>query len=305
MTRNSDHISLEVWGGLGNQIFGYFAGLYLADTLGVQLELIINKNSKGARIHRSTIERFSLNGKVVKSNSLDLPINKFIRRLQFGVSRNFSRLPLCILRNLRYFASDGIGFDGRVKELNKGVTLQGYFQTYKYFDLLKSRNPVLAKLELKSESSWYKELSANICGSEFVVIHIRRGDYLSHSGDVGVLSVDYYRLAIEKLKSLGVKARYVVFSDDIQWAKSNLNSILPSSTFWVSPPSSGNDEESFKLMTLGSYFVIANSTYSYWAANLSESNRMTIAPAKWFKGEDDPDELKPKHWIEQFSVWEE
>jgi hypothetical protein len=62
-----------------------------------------------------------------------------------------------------------------------------------------------------------------------------------------------------------------------------------------------NDEgllpiEVLHLMSIGSSYVIANSTFSWWAAKLSNS-RQVIAPEPWFVGAKEPSQLIPDEWL--------
>ena len=52
-----------------------------------------------------------------------------------------------------------------------------------------------------------------------------------------------------------------------------------------------------ELMRLGHGYVIANSSFSWWAASLSRNvGSQIVAPSKWFKGKEDPVDLIPAQW---------
>ena len=47
-----------------------------------------------------------------------------------------------------------------------------------------------------------------------------------------------------------------------------------------------------------SNFILANSSFSWWAAYLSNNvNKLVVAPAKWFNVNIDTSDLIPKEWI--------
>jgi hypothetical protein len=51
-------------------------------------------------------------------------------------------------------------------------------------------------------------------------------------------------------------------------------------------------------MRLGEAFVIPNSTFSWWAARLSESEQPPVAvPRKWFEFQENPIDLFPEEWL--------
>jgi hypothetical protein len=55
-------------------------------------------------------------------------------------------------------------------------------------------------------------------------------------------------------------------------------------------------------MAHGAGFVIANSSFSWWAATLSGS-RSVVAPYPWFKGIPEPSEMVNPNWTREDSVW--
>jgi hypothetical protein len=57
-------------------------------------------------------------------------------------------------------------------------------------------------------------------------------------------------------------------------------------------------------MSLASANVIANSTFSWWAAALNQNKGFVVAPDKWFRGLEDPKDLIPPDWILVKSQWE-
>ena len=84
-------------------------------------------------------------------------------------------------------------------------------------------------------------------------IHIRRCDYVQLNRTIGG---DYYNNAMEILGSTNT----MVFSDDPEWAQRlNLGQVYPSVGII----------EDMLTMSTAERFIIANSTYSWWAAYLS------------------------------------
>jgi hypothetical protein len=58
-----------------------------------------------------------------------------------------------------------------------------------------------------------------------------------------------------------------------------------------------NSAETLELMRCGKAYIIANSTFSWWGAMLSNSeNPMVICPDRWFKSQAEPLHLIPKYW---------
>ena len=152
--------------------------------------------------------------------------------------------------------------------------LVGYFQNKKYFKNIES--------EIRSEfcfskdvvdlcTGYIKELSVN---GKIISLHIRRGDYLYLSDHHPPLDISYYENALSKIDE---DIPVLIFSDDPEWCKNN--ELFSSDRFLVSE--SNSSVYDLCLMTLCSHHIIANSSFSWWGAWLSESKNV-IAPQKWF-----------------------
>ena len=108
-----------------------------------------------------------------------------------------------------------------------------------------------------------------------ICVHVRRNEYVTMG--LTVTSDDYYKRAVEIIKTKIEKPVFYVFSDDHEYCKSLFNGMID---FVMVEGNSGNN--SFKDMQLMSYCrhnIIANSTFSFWGAYLSEySEKVVIAP---------------------------
>lgn len=122
-----------------------------------------------------------------------------------------------------------------------------------------------------------------------VAIHVRRTDFLTNQINVNLCETDYYQQAMAKLAG----QNFLVFSDDIHWCMAQ--DIFKDCEF-----SSGKDElEDFNKMAACKSQIIANSTFSWWAAWLNPNpNKVVIAPSvtNWYK--DGIDRTRcPEGWI--------
>ena len=137
--------------------------------------------------------------------------------------------------------------------------LIGYFQSEKYFQDLKKFVKDLfyvPKVKMPERS---------------VSLHIRRGDYLKFSEIHSILEVDYYRKALSMIQDY---SHVYIFTDsDVPF---DLD--IPNSTIIQE----GTDVDHFAMMSSCSHNIIANSTFSWWAAYLNENDNQVIAPKQWF-----------------------
>jgi hypothetical protein len=152
------------------------------------------------------------------------------------------------------------------------VSLYGYFQTEKYFKHIKN--------QIREDFIFVDEIW-NPCKEAFtfdkvISLHVRRTDYLlpQHSSHHGQCDLEYYQKALDSFnKDLPV----LVFSDDPEWCKQQ--DIFSSERFFISE--TGSNLMDMCLMTMCSHHIIANSSFSWWGAWLSNSNDV-IAPIKWY-----------------------
>lgn len=166
-----------------------------------------------------------------------------------------------------------------------GWDLKGYFQSYKYFEDYRH----ILWHYLRSFS--YREAEKY---SGCIGIHVRRGDYLNLQNIHPVLGMDYYLGALKFLGDrVGYKFKKVIFTDDPQWCKENFWD-LHGITYKLA-----NEIDIVDFIGFNSceHFIIANSSFSWWAAYLNYSPaNLVIAPKTWVFNED-RDERIPKEWI--------
>jgi hypothetical protein len=107
------------------------------------------------------------------------------------------------------------------------------------------------------------------------------------------------------LAELDLGGEVWVFSDDPASAASTLRFLEGSRVRWISDYSDRlSPEEELILMTFGKAHIIANSTFSWWGAFLSESSMQVIAPEEWFESREEPLDLIPPNWTRIKSYWE-
>ena len=169
------------------------------------------------------------------------------------------------------------GFNEKIfNECPDWVSLQGYFQSEKYFLHIKE--------EIKGDFGFSDEI-LNPCRELIsgidnpISLHIRRTDYITNPNHT-VLDIDYYKKALVEFDK---NSTVLVFSDDrFLIAEGNSNYV------------------DMCLMTLCSGHIIANSSFSWWGAWLAESKKV-VAPLGWFKGSNnehlDTKDLIPEDWI--------
>ena len=165
------------------------------------------------------------------------------------------------------------------------LSLAGYFQDRRYFE--HSRDTLRQYLQLPKELVEVVRGAVPEIESDFsIALHVRRGDYVKLQALYNVLDVNYYIRALDLVKTR--IDNIIIVSDDISWCKEHLESRLPHKL--VYSPFQDHLQD-FVLLHLARTLVIANSSFSWWAAFLKHINRRrafkheevrVFAPAVWY-----------------------
>lgn len=297
-------VTVELAGGIGNQLFSYFAGAALALKRGHALYLdctnICNTNNR----HQGTIESLNLPGIFLERGKQKSSPYALGRRAEnFALRRSSLLRSLDLKLHGRYTANE-IGYDRNLLDLKCHVYLRGYFQTWKYFELVLEETETL-KLELQNPSHWYREMNRKLLHELPISVHLRRADYLPLSRTIGLLSKSYYISALKYLRNQGITNSIWIFSDDIELARDFFDNEIFDGASYIDPPRGTDPLESLFLMKSAKAHIIANSTFSWWAAMLQRGDDLVIAPEKWFRNMSDPLDLIPSHWLTIPSSWED
>jgi hypothetical protein len=293
------YIKINLVGGLGNQLFTYFAGVYKSEIDGKIPILNLGELYARGTNHGVFITEFELPFAVV-TNVDSLIKSQISRVLRFLIRKGLLSKNL-INQFTGHFQSSEIGFDASLERANSVREISGYFQSHKYFDLI--RRGDLKRLSLLNPSDWYNRKSQKLGSFNWIALHVRRGDFKQLASTVGLLDANYYLEGVNLLDSkLESSLPIVVFSDDIDEAREILKPISARVIDWVTPPAESAASESLMLMSQATALVIANSTFSWWGAKLSTSN-FIVAPSKWFKNAEDPKSLYSDNWFLLESNW--
>ena len=305
--KKDKRIQLILNGGLGNQLFQYFAGKYLAHKSGGELRVDPSLSQFGRSGHSDWINAATLSiGSARRRNKFSITDLKSMvkRKARKFLVRIFSSKELQ-LRVLHQYESPVLGFDPLLEEIEPPVTITGYFQTWRYYQALTDQG-LVEEIQMKNPSNWFLEKISELDRQGNVLgIHVRRGDYVGNS-DIGTLSVLYYESAVTELRARGGTWDEIwIFSDDVNLTKHEFKTFDGGrkKLNFVHPPKDSHSFESMLLMSKCQSLVIANSTFSWWAASLGNPNKNIACPTKWFAQMDDPEELYPAGWIRVSSEW--
>jgi hypothetical protein len=205
--------------------------------------------------------------------------------VNIGTFRSFVRIRL----------NQGVGYFSNISRKRSGsVHLVGYFQTYKWLEAARSPNS-LTSIKVREPSQQLIELTALAQREEPLIVHMRFGDYRLENS-FGLLTQKYYQESVKELWGTGDFKSIWVFSDEIDEARRYLQDIKISEIRYI-PDVAKSSAQTLEAMRLGKGYVIGNSSFSWWAAKLSQNlNAKVIAPTPWFIGQDEPSELIRPNW---------
>lgn len=146
---------------------------------------------------------------------------------------------------------------------NRGdnVTLFGFWQSWKYFEDAKEEVKKVFTLD------HYPEYS------DYTSIHVRRGDYVQYSGSFPPVTLDYVHKGVGILNP----DKVLIFSDDIDWCVANLMN-LPCGL--IEFEQGWDDRGALSRMASCGNHIIANSSFSWWAAYLGfNPDKKVVSPS--------------------------
>lgn len=288
-------IITKLQGGLGNQMFQYAVGKFLAEKNNAELKLDISnfgQEDKKTTPRKFELKNFNINTKIATREEI-----KYFKKYKKSNIRFFRFLYNKIFADDSiYISQKSYYFDPEILKLKDNIYLNGEWQSEKYFKNI--RNILTQEFTPKIKSYTYEKYIEKIQSTDSISIHIRRGDYLNKKllENYGICSLDYYNKAIKLIIEKISNPTFFIFSDDIEWVKENLKIDFP--TIFVSNGEI-KDYEELILMSKCKHNIIANSSFSWWGAWLNQNpNKIVIAPKNWFKNESwAPKDLIPENWL--------
>ena len=280
----------RISGGLGNQMFQYAAGRRLADRLGTSLMLDLS-SFRNDPLRAFALDRYELRtDAMTDAMRARLPV-------RFGGSwwRRLLRVNGAAIRVLR---EKGLGYQPGIESAGDDTMLVGYWQSERYFSDL--RPQLLREFALTTPVSGRDaEVAAEMAASISVAIHVRRGDYVSNTGThqtYGTCDPDYYQKSADVLAREIGPIRLFVFSDDPDWCRASLRFEYP--MVIVDHNDAARSCEDLRLMSQAQHFIIANSSFSWWAAWLATTpGKIVCAPKRWFRSDErDETDIVPTVW---------
>jgi len=254
-------IGTFIQGGLGNQLF-QIAAAY-AQALRLETEFYV---VEGQHHHEG------------QGNNISTYTDNILRKIKFQPFSSFESCGIYHEKEHSYTPfpeADGLYF-------------VGYFQSEKYFEDCKPQIKTLFEMREEDEKIIYEKYPF-LKDERVASLHVRRGDYLKFSTIHPVLSSDYYKEALERVRD---RSKIMIFSDDIEWCKEKFEG---DDLVFADLP---EDYLDLYAMSKCYHHIVCNSSFSWWGAWLSNTKGKIIAPKTWFgpEGPAQSDDIVPDTW---------
>lgn len=291
-------VVVKLMGGLGNQMFQYAVARSLSIENNTELKLdisfLLDRSPRPNFVFRDyDLGVFNIKARIAEASEVDIITRKsLLEKVMVKAG----------IRETKLYREKYFHFDPQVMRLKPPIYLEGYWQSYLYFQNI--ADVIRKEFTLKDIIPYSIQQMAHkirIC-NESVCLNVRRGDFVSNPESKrvhGVCDKNYYDRALAYLCRFLKKPNIFVFSDDIEWCQSQFKYDFPI-TFMMHEEFAGPKfSHYFYLMTQCHHFIIPNSTFAFWAAWYPENqNKIVVAPKNWFNNYSaNTNNLIPASWI--------
>lgn len=270
-------------GGLGNQLFSFFAANYIA--FRTKAPVLLDFSSIDYSHHRNDKFDISFFG-------LDFsnPLHHSLHLQERGASWTYTLRLQIAKRNIVPAKFLGISSfplnKDRLEDLDKfcdeilrsspcipiSRIVEGYFGDFRMYDKYISENHF--QLKLKNGSSTCHSLKLYMKNHSILGIHIRLGDFKSHPDSIGLLGDSYYSESIRHLLNQKDFSEIWVFSDSLSEVGQRVRKWqIPNGITVRFIDGLANPCEELWLLSHCNGIVTSNSTFSFWAAKFHSSNK--------------------------------
>jgi hypothetical protein len=273
---------VEAVGRVGNQLFAIAAGYVAASLTERDLLVDLSQVRRSGGLNGAEVLGFdwSFDDRIAFG---DFPRPGLARhdfrgatRLQNALSRLTGGVMTATLR------SRGSGHDPRVNESERYARLVGYFQSAAHV----SRACELGfprRLGVPSPGPWLTDLRQRAAAEDPLIVIVRLGDYRQLHLTLGLLGPGYFRRGVEQLDAQRSR-RIWLFCDELDVGLQMLPPGERERTWVVPQPAEVPKEQILLGASVGRDYVIANSTFAWWAAWMSRGDSSVVAPSPWYRG---------------------
>ena len=189
--------------------------------------------------------------------------------------------------NVGVFVSNNLGYV-ETPIFHTSVFMVGYFQSALYGNYIRE----MYREHMDNDGAMH---------ANRIMLHIRRGDYRINP-NLGMLTPNYYKNILQNYMYDDAIKGIDIYSDEqitVRDYEDYLGQLFKDREVRIFDAARLNSRESFAQMIQGyRYYVIANSSFSFWAAMIGANSSSTVfCPDPWFKGVDTPIKISGEGWF--------
>jgi len=285
-------IVVKIFGGLGNQMFQYAFFLYQNKyNENVYLDISdfkIHKHHYGFEL-KKTFQGVTVNSPNKKELSSLCVNNNFIILRIINKLFHISIVSPYEVREMpaKMFV-EPFGYD-------KNIYYNGFWANKKYVDEVEEELRNIFRFTYVPDGENLKLLE-NMRDKNTVSVHIRRGDFLKNKNISDCCDISYYQKAFKYMMDRDPECVFIIFSDDIEWAKENIT--FSRNVEFISWNQGEDSSRDMLMMSKCKNHIIANSTFSWWGAWLNPNKeKIVIAPKKWSEREKGINPMLDEKWV--------
>ena len=293
-------VTVQLRGGLGNQLFQYAAGFAASERLSTPL-LLDRSLLPPATVSRNGISRwpeqissFAHAGRFIGEPG-GTSFGRRAQRYRFQLERSIGDSRFARTLGARVYAretrEDAVRFAATTGDR---LRINAYCSAPAFFA---NQSDVVAGQvrSIREPGDWFVAESDRLAEAGAIALHVRWGDYLNLKHIYGEISPAYYRRALDLLERQFGDGRPVwLFSDDPGGASEFLSGAIAIDHVAESPEQS-TPLENLLLLSGASAVVGANSTFSWWAAFLGNRPEGSVVFPRPLFGPAGPAE--PRDWL--------
>ena len=179
-------------------------------------------------------------------------------------------------------------FYTEIPKFQESVMLNGYFQSFRYFDMYKKEILDMMGFSEKRNQIWEKHREY-FSGKSCISIHFRMGDYKHLRHYHPIMNYEYYEQSLDHIVSqihaMSTRVLYFCEKEDNAFVCSKIDIMktkYPELEF-VKVDDKIPDYEQMILISLCQHNIMSNSSFSWWGSYLNTyENAIVCYPSIWF-----------------------
>ena len=248
-------------GGIGNQLFIYSAGRILSR----QMKATPIFDIRGIS-HGDCIKTIALPARYLSN------FGEKVLKAERKTGLRFS-----LRHEVNYLMNDS------ATKLPRNSVVSGYFQDSTYPLMLKNEG-TFSEFVKSTKSKEFHEIYSQILSADATLLHLRFGDYGRATETLGNLSKNYYQTAIMSHPSIA-KNPIFILSDEPEVARIFVKNFCALDIRIIPRSPTISNFDYLRIFGAAKRLILANSTFSWWGAFLSQNADLVLAPKPWYRNE--------------------